>query len=105
MYCPVCLKEFKNKNSYRAHNWRFHNPRTTYRTKKSTSIQTNFDTSNDLAESAMALPMAAATVGIAAASRGDGKKWLLLLLFLLALGILVWYIATKKAEEKRLART
>ena len=105
MQCPNCLKEFKNKNSYRAHNWRFHNPRTTYGTKKSTSIQTDFETGNDLAESALALPMAAATVGIAAASRGGGKKWLLLFVFLVALGILVWYVATKKREEELLAGT
>jgi ABC-type multidrug transport system permease subunit len=101
MQCPECLKEFKNNNSLRVHRWRFHNPTSTYKSKTPASPQTNFETGSNIADSSLAMPIAAATVGIAAASRGDWKKWLILLLVLAALGILLWYLIKLKSEERR----
>jgi hypothetical protein len=100
MQCPNCLKEFKNKNSYRVHRWRFHNLTSTYRLKTPALPETDFNAADDLSGSSLALPMVAATVGLAS-TKGDWKKWLVLLLILLALGIVVWYLSSKKSEEER----
>jgi uncharacterized membrane protein len=102
MQCPTCFKEFKNYNSYRVHRWRFHNPNTKYGRPRGIEGE---DAAGIPPDSSLALPVAAATVGLAVASGGSWKKWLILLLVLLGLGIVIWYLATKKREEERLAGT
>ncbi len=97
MQCAVCLKDFKNRNSYRVHRWRFHNPNSKY--GRHTEIGEEHPTAIS-SSSSLRLPVAAATVGIAAASRGSWKRALILILILLALGIILWYLVKKRAEEE-----
>ena len=90
MQCPVCLTEFKNYNSYKVHRWRFHNPNTKYRVDTSTSLQ----------DRSWAGPVAAASVGIAAVSRGDWKKALLVLLIIAGIVLLLWYLVARASREE-----
>jgi hypothetical protein len=96
MHCTTCLKEFKNSNSLRVHRWRFHNPNSKYG-KKSVDIESAGSVSTG--ESSLAFPVAAATVGLAAASGGNWK-WLILLLLMVAVGILIWYLIKWQSEAE-----
>ena len=98
MQCPVCLTEFKNYNSYKVHRWRFHNPNTKYRVDTSTSLRPQ--SINTLQYRSLAGPVAAASVGIAAVSRGDWKKCLLALLMIAGIVLLVWYLLDRASKEE-----
>jgi hypothetical protein len=94
MQCPNCYTEFKNYNSLRVHNYRFHNPATKYRRRN----QTSFYGTNDFSDPALGLP-AAAALGLTVASSGGWKKWLVLLLVLLGVVFVTWYVITKDSEK------
>ena len=94
MQCASCFKEFKNYNSLRVHHWRFHNPNTGYRTEASTpsvSESSEFDES-------LALPVLA--TGIVAFAGGNWKRWLILIIMLVAVGIIAWYLLSKASENE-----
>jgi len=99
MQCPVCFTAFKNYNSYKVHRWRFHNPNTKYRseTTVSKSLQT---IQEDRPYRSLTAPVAAASVGIAAVSRTDWKKALLLLLIIVGVVLLVWYLLDRTIKEE-----
>jgi hypothetical protein len=101
MQCPVCLTEFKNYNSYKVHRWRFHNPNTKYgQTTPTISSRTVISSQNGGPDRSLALPVAAASVGIAAISRGDWKKWLLAILIVAGIALLVWYLVARASKEE-----
>jgi len=93
LQCPVCLTEFKNYNSYHVHRWRFHNPKTKYRSETSVSRSLQ----EDRPYRSLAAPVA---VGIAAVSRGDWKKTLLVLLMIAGTVLLVWYLLDRADKEE-----
>jgi len=95
MQCMHCIREFKNYNSLRVHNYRFHNPNTKYRSTRSTEPYGSYGVSSD---PRYVIP-AAATVGLVA-SGGGWKKWLILCLVLAAFAIIAWYLITKDSEKE-----
>jgi hypothetical protein len=97
LQCPICLTEFKNYNSYHVHRWRFHNPATKYRVDTSTSMRPQ--STHTLQYRSLAGPVAAASAGIAAVSRGDWKKYLLALLIIAGIVLLVWYLLDRASKE------
>jgi len=95
MQCPHCDREFKNYNSLRVHNYRFHNPNTKYRSARGIRPDGAYNISSDARN---AIPVAA-TVALVA-SGGGWKKWLILCLVLAAFAIIAWYLVTKDSEKE-----
>jgi len=95
MQCPSCFKEFKNYNSLRVHGWRFHNSNTKYKIDTSTP---NENESSDEFDGYLALPVMA--TGIAALAGGNWKRWLIIIIILVAVGIVAWYLLSKSSEDE-----
>lgn len=105
MQCSVCLKEFKNYKSYRVHRWRFHNPSTKYRQTIADETPTTkpHPSLNDTDTVSVIPAMAAAGVGVAAIAGNSWKRWLLLIVIVLALVFLVWYFAIRTVEDENVS--
>ncbi len=102
MQCPVCLKEFKNHNSYRVHRWRFHNPNTTYgqKTSDSTPSTETYPSPSEAYEPSLVPAVAAASMGAVAIAGNNWKRWLILIVIIAGLAFLVWYFILRKAGDE-----
>lgn len=105
MQCLTCFKEFKNYNSCRVHRWRFHNPNTKYgQTSTDEPPATEQYTFQNDTDTMSAIPaMAAAGVGAAAVAGNNWKRWLILIVIVLALAFLVWHFVIRKVDDENIS--
>src|SRR5208282_1507876 len=102
MLCPICFKGFKNYNSWRVHRWRFHNPSTKYRQTiiDETPTTKPYPCPNDTHTASVMPAMATAGVGVAAIAGNNWKRWLIIIVIVLAVAFLVWYFIIRKVEDE-----